>query len=164
MDEEDYQRCVDSARAVLSGLASHLVNDSPPVNNIDSRPLHEETKNKPSVSVLEKKGAVDLLREEQVNGYFQEYPFLYARVGDLTVADVESLLNSYKQLVIKYVSLSKAMHITNPSVPLLLTQGKEEEGKEGETSSMAVESLERGEPEISEAISSLGDPFLVRKE
>lgn len=164
MEEDEFQRCMESARAVLSGLTSDLVNEAAPVNReasaqerTRSRARKEEERSRVSVSDLVKKGAVDLLKEDQVNGYFQEYPFLYARAGDLTVPDVESLLSSYKQLVLKYVSLSKAMHITNPSIPLLLTQGKDSESKkEGES----LEKTSTPEAEVPGAGSSSEDPFV----
>lgn len=60
-------------------------------------------------SDLEKKGERDLLKEEQIDHIFREYPYIYAQVGDLTLNDVEALLNSYKQVVLKYVSLSKGL-------------------------------------------------------
>ncbi|KAL6645829.1 hypothetical protein ACP70R_017437 [Stipagrostis hirtigluma subsp. patula] len=65
----------------------------------------------PSISDLEKKGANELLNDDDVSKKFQ-YPFLFARAGDLTVADVENLLNSYKQLVLRYVALSQGMGVT----------------------------------------------------
>ncbi|KAG6503224.1 hypothetical protein ZIOFF_035535 [Zingiber officinale] len=70
-----------------------------------------------SISDLEKKGAADLL-EENTSKYFQDYPFLFANAGDLTIQDVHSLLNCYKKLVLKYVALSKGMGIHKESVPL----------------------------------------------
>ena len=42
-----------------------------------------------SISDLEKKGATELLKDDDLNKIFQEYPFLFARAGDLTVADVD---------------------------------------------------------------------------
>ncbi|XP_058089624.1 vacuolar protein sorting-associated protein 9A-like isoform X2 [Magnolia sinica] len=71
---------------------------------------------RPSISDLEKKGAAHLLEEEDVGGSLREFPFLYASVGDLTVDDVEGLLNSYKQLVLKYVSLSKGLGRSTPTI------------------------------------------------
>ncbi|XP_052149117.1 vacuolar protein sorting-associated protein 9A [Oryza glaberrima] len=76
-----------------------------------------------SISDLEKKGAAELLKDDDLNKKIQEYPFLFARSGDLTVADVENLLNSYKQLVLKYVALSQGMGINleNPPVQSMQT-------------------------------------------
>lgn len=71
-----------------------------------------------SISDLEKKGAAELVKDDDLNKIFQDYPFLFARAGDLTVADVDNLLNSYKQLVLKYVALSKGMGVT-PETPLV---------------------------------------------
>lgn len=65
-----------------------------------------------SISDLEKKGAAELLNNDELNKKFQEYPFLFARAGDLTIADVESLLNSYKQLVLRYVALAQGMGVS----------------------------------------------------
>ncbi|KAK1313461.1 Vacuolar protein sorting-associated protein 9A [Acorus calamus] len=124
MDEEEFKNNMDSAQALLSGLERHIGQG----NQDRSHPSIEESKslNKgekdhsltktTSILDLEKKGTTDLLKEDELNTYFQEYPFLYASSGDLTVDDVESLLNSYKQLVLKYVCLSKGMGHNSPSV------------------------------------------------
>ncbi|RLN41369.1 vacuolar protein sorting-associated protein 9A [Panicum miliaceum] len=85
-----------------------------------------------SVSDLEKKGATELLNDDDLNKKFQEYPYLFARAGDLTIADVESLLNSYKQLVVRYVALAQGMG-ASPETTLAQT---------GQTSSDLVASEE----------------------
>eukprot|EP01018_Ginkgo_biloba_P035530 Gb_22502 [translate_table: standard] len=64
---------------------------------------------KMSVLKLENKGAVAVLNADRTGQLFRHYPFLYASAGDLRVEDVESLLSAYKELVLKYVSLSKAV-------------------------------------------------------
>lgn len=46
-----------------------------------------------SLSDLENKGASLLLKEDKMSQVFQEYPFLFACIGDLTINDVEDLLN-----------------------------------------------------------------------
>lgn len=71
--------------------------------------------NRSSLTELEKHGASDLLKEDQLSRYFLDYPFLYAHAGDLTTEDVENLLSSYKQLVLKHVSLCKGMGISSAS-------------------------------------------------
>ncbi|KAK9111693.1 hypothetical protein Scep_019212 [Stephania cephalantha] len=71
----------------------------------------------PSVSDLEAKGAAELLKEEQGSKIIQTYPYLYANVNDLTVSDVESLLSSYKELVLKYLCLSKGIAASLSSRP-----------------------------------------------
>ncbi|TVU47656.1 hypothetical protein EJB05_07262 [Eragrostis curvula] len=71
-----------------------------------------------SISDLEKKGATELLNSDDLNKKFLEYPFLFARAGDLTVADVENLMNSYKQLVLRYVALSQGMGVNPETAPV----------------------------------------------
>ncbi|KAK1263259.1 Vacuolar protein sorting-associated protein 9A [Acorus gramineus] len=124
MDEEEFKNNMDSARALLSGLERHTGQgdqDRSHPSNEESKSINKGEKDHSltkttSIPDLEKKGATDLLKEDELNRYFQEYPFLYANYGDLTVDDVESLLNSYKQLVLKYVCLSKGMGNSSPSV------------------------------------------------
>ncbi|XP_074371019.1 vacuolar protein sorting-associated protein 9A-like isoform X2 [Apium graveolens] len=74
----------------------------------------------PSISDLENHGANVLMKDENVKQVFMDFPYLYAKSGDLTVGDVEELLNNYKQLVFKYVCLSKGMGVpvTPPSSAL----------------------------------------------
>ncbi|KAL1813610.1 hypothetical protein DCAR_0625973 [Daucus carota subsp. sativus] len=71
----------------------------------------------PSISDLENQGANMLMKDENSKQVFMEFPYLYAKSGDLTISDVEELLNNYKQLVFKYVCLSKGMgvSVTPPS-------------------------------------------------
>ncbi|KAJ1297846.1 hypothetical protein BS78_01G409000 [Paspalum vaginatum] len=75
---------------------------------VDGKPVERVQ----SISDIEKKGAAELLNDDELNKKFQEYPFLFARAGDLTIADVESLLNSYKQLVLRYVALAQGMGVS----------------------------------------------------
>lgn len=103
----------------------------------DASSLHEI----PSISDLENRGASMLLKEDDVSRVFRDFPFLYSQAGDLTVGDVEDLLNSYKQLVFKYVSLAKGLGVTNPSPPLSNAEGQNlelpEAAKEPENTSEA---------------------------
>lgn len=71
----------------------------------------------PSISDLENKGAIMVLKEDDISQIFHDFPYLYALAGDLTVSDVEDLLNNYKQLVMKYVCLAKGLGVTTPSPP-----------------------------------------------
>ncbi|KAK3151118.1 hypothetical protein QOZ80_3AG0242010 [Eleusine coracana subsp. coracana] len=71
-----------------------------------------------SIPDLENKGATELLNNDDLNKKFQEYPFLFARAGDLTVADVENLLNSYKQIVLRYVALAQGMGVNPETIPV----------------------------------------------
>ncbi|RZC54296.1 hypothetical protein C5167_013153 [Papaver somniferum] len=162
MDEAEFENNMESARAVLSGLAddsevsSHSDRDfsrSSRTESLDSKqsssnkernnllsamlyrptpqtsPVKLEAQDskdkivkKPSISNLEQTGASELLKEDQMSTAFQDYPYLYAQVGDLTINDVDGLLNSYKQLVLKYVCLSKGMSVTSPLPPLPTSQ------------------------------------------
>lgn len=133
MDETEFQKKMESARAHLLGLSTNTeenrnkITESSKVNAPDvsktqaeeaysfkeskdvvSSPLFET---RPSISDLENKGATDLLKDNELTEIFKEYPYLYANVGDLTVDDVESLLSCYKKLVLKYVCLSKGMGV-----------------------------------------------------
>ncbi|CAL1390362.1 unnamed protein product [Linum trigynum] len=63
----------------------------------------------PSLSDIENRGAALILKEDMASQVFREYPYLYSQVGDLTINDVEELLNSYKQLVFKYVCVCKSL-------------------------------------------------------
>lgn len=62
-----------------------------------------------SVQKLEEKEAAAVLHTAHTGQLIREYPFLYASAGDLRVEDVETLLIAYKELVLKYVSLSRAV-------------------------------------------------------
>ena len=152
MDESEFERNMEFARALLSGLSVHTLDPSSPYQNHGNQPKAEATKHKnralndtndavlrtassvaksenkkvtfadeslitkvPSLSDLENKGASMLLKEDKVNEVFREYPYLFASVGDLTVGDVEDLLYNYKQLVFKYVCLSKGLGVSTTS-------------------------------------------------
>ncbi|KAM0950932.1 putative VPS9 domain, RABX5, catalytic core helical domain-containing protein [Dioscorea sansibarensis] len=156
MDEMEFQKKMDSARAYLSGQSTNIenlkdqANESDPdhktqaseikrsvgsymqknVYNVPPTPIVKA----PSLSDLENKGATEVLKDDQPIKYFQEYPFLFAQAGDLTVVDVESLLNCYKQLVFKYISLSKGMGIpiASPAASGTQSQSKADTDKESE--------------------------------
>ncbi|CAL9156046.1 vacuolar protein sorting-associated protein 9A [Musa acuminata AAA Group] len=154
MDEIEFQKKMESARAHLMGLSTGTEHQQTETNldameerlksnreldntasveghqvpnqsysiNKDVDGKYKPLIKRPSISDLEKKGTTDILKEENVNKYFQEYPFLFANAGDLTVDDVGSLLNCYKQLVLRYVVLSKGMGIGNESLSLPNTE------------------------------------------
>ncbi|KAJ9673720.1 hypothetical protein PVL29_023339 [Vitis rotundifolia] len=151
MDEREFEMNMESARALLSGLSSDLdgVLKEPQQKSLYSKKekdpsigsdlsllsseatsgakLEPHAKDQlitkvPSISDLENKGAAMLLKEDQVSLAFREYPYLYANVGDLTVNDVEDLLNHYKQLVFKHVCLSKGLGVPAPPLPLSISQ------------------------------------------
>ena len=62
-----------------------------------------------SLSKLQADGSSALIAADKVGQLAREFPFLYASVGDLRIEDVESLLNDYKELVLKYYSLCKTI-------------------------------------------------------
>lgn len=126
---------------------------------------------KPSISDLEKKGATEILEEEKVRKAFEGYPYLYAHAGDLTINDVEDLLNGYKQLVFKYVCLSRGMNVASQPTPLSVSQrqghtdaattkdseeeaaeeiNKDVNGKEDSADKSAVQEAQSSEPAGSE--------------
>ncbi|XP_044475232.1 vacuolar protein sorting-associated protein 9A-like isoform X2 [Mangifera indica] len=160
MSESDFETNMESARALLSGLATEMdsmLDKSDEIVGQISREELTESKHQalnskkekepiiwakssetkygskksmsandqapitkvPSLSELENKGANMLLKEDKANKVFQEYPYLFAHVGDLTINDVEDLLNNYKQLVFKYVCLSKGLGGATSSFPSL---------------------------------------------
>ncbi|KAL6179768.1 hypothetical protein ACLB2K_046439 [Fragaria x ananassa] len=129
MDESEFEKNMESARAILSGLSTDL-NSQPnqggqPVN-INKEPTAPPKSSKvPSLSDLEDKGAALLVNDKQASQVFRQYPYLFAHVGDLTVNDVEDLLNNYKQLVFKYVCLSKGLGDSAPSLSLKGSETKD---------------------------------------
>ncbi|KAK7282768.1 hypothetical protein RIF29_11804 [Crotalaria pallida] len=168
MDETEFERNMEFARALLSGLSVDTQDPSSPYPNYGHHPRSEPTKHKnkalsdskdpalraassaaksdikkvtsadelllitkdPSLSDLENKGASMLLKEDKVNEVFKEYPYLFASVGELTVGDVEDLLNNYKQLVFKYVCLSKGLGVSPTSQPQPNPQNKAQDHAE----------------------------------
>lgn len=135
MEETEFEKNMESARALLSGLSTDVDTLSNQSDQSAGNSFQTEHRNfKPrvlnsqeardessmskvsSLSDIENKGATMLLKEDIESGVLREYPYLFARVGDLTINDVEELLNNYKQLVFKYVCLSKGLGV--PTMPL----------------------------------------------
>ncbi|CAJ2644287.1 unnamed protein product [Trifolium pratense] len=148
IDETEFERNMEFARALLSGLSVDTQDPNSPYQNHGQHPRADKNKtlndNKdpalrtsssaakleskkvsfqdelsitkvPSLSDLENKGASMIIKEDKLNDVFREFPYLFASVGDLTVGDVEDLLNNYKQLVFKYASLSKGLGVSSTS-------------------------------------------------
>ncbi|WCJ44570.1 Vacuolar sorting protein 9 (VPS9) domain [Euphorbia peplus] len=137
LEETEFEKNMESARALLSGLSSDVdtlsnLSDQNTGNNFRTEPrkskphvlnskkeIGESPMGKvPSLSDIENRGAVMLLKEDTESRVLREYPYLFAHVGDLTISDVEDLLNNYKQLVFKYVCLSKGLGVTTTSLNL----------------------------------------------
>ncbi|OIV96693.1 hypothetical protein TanjilG_09235 [Lupinus angustifolius] len=149
MDETEFERNMESARAFLSGLSVDTQDPTSPYPNHGHHPSSEPTNHRnkalndskdsalqnsssaaksqiknvtsvnellitevPSFSDLENKGASMLLKDDKVNEVFREYPYLFASADELTVEDIEDLLNNYKQLVFKYACLSKGLGVS----------------------------------------------------
>ncbi|TKY74326.1 Vacuolar protein sorting-associated protein 9A [Spatholobus suberectus] len=167
MDEAEFERNMEFARALLSGISADTQDPGSPYQNNGQHSRVEPTKHKnkalndnkdpalrtpssvaksenkkvtfadellitkvPSLSDLENKGASMILREDKLNEVFGEFPYLFANVGDLTVGDVQDLLNNYKQLVFKYVSLSKGLGVSPTFHPPSNPQNNAEDNDE----------------------------------
>lgn len=135
MDEADFEMKMESARARLSGLGSQsyqtahdpkrettlLQSQSSDSLSGTNETLNQRSevpiKKAESISDLENKGATTLLNDSnEASKIFKEYPYMFASAGDLRVGDVEGLLDDYKQLVFKYVCLSKGLGDTVTSL------------------------------------------------
>ncbi|KAL9229097.1 hypothetical protein vseg_004607 [Gypsophila vaccaria] len=176
MDQMEFERNIESAQAILSGLTSDFENSTNAENlsspkhvknrqllssneenptkqsQISSRPSATTSANQDdlsstnqsslpknmSISDFEEKGASTILKENGISNVFQEFPYVFASVGDLTLRDVGDLLNNYKKLVFKYVCLAKGLGVTpSPPVPTLSqahTQNLIETEEQSETS------------------------------
>ncbi|CAH8328821.1 unnamed protein product [Eruca vesicaria subsp. sativa] len=118
-----------------------------------------------SVSDLENKGAARLLKDTEASKIFQEYPYLFASAGDLRVGDVEGLLNSYKQIVFKYVCLAKGVGdattslASSSSPPLQALSGFEtaKESEESTTLSSDVRETDRSVDDLLRALQGEGE-------
>ncbi|PWA99523.1 VPS9 domain-containing protein [Artemisia annua] len=134
MDETEFQKNMESAQALIYGLSGDYdssqsqsqsqsilepkdikkqksttaVQSTTEVANTKEVPSVNKV---PSVSDLENKGAAILMKEEKAVKEFKNFPYLYSQAGDLTVGDVEDLLDRYKHLVLKYVSLAKGLGV-----------------------------------------------------
>ncbi|KAK2994841.1 hypothetical protein RJ640_026038, partial [Escallonia rubra] len=171
MDEMEYEKNMESAQALLSGLSMDS-DDMPSQSHQSVRHLprselgeprqeafnpnkHQgsasqlqfppqsfETKSGseglhakdrvplgkvPSISDLEDQGGFMLMKEEKVSQVFRDFPYLYSQSGDLTISDVDDLLNKYKQLVLKYVCLSNGVGAAAPSPPVSISQSRAEQ-------------------------------------
>eukprot|EP00884_Botryococcus_braunii_P019451 jgi/Botrbrau1/618/Bobra.0161s0012.1 len=63
----------------------------------------------PSVRELELEGAGLVVEAESQKQLQASYPFLYAEAGSLRVGDVQAVLQEYKELVLRYEALSRAL-------------------------------------------------------
>lgn len=196
MDEAEFEKNMESARARISGLSSQSTAPPPRDESTVHRtqtlnPKRETTlfqsrssdslsgtsdmlnanseiptKKVESVSDLESKGAATLLKDTEAGKIFQEYPYLFASAGDLRIGDVEGLLNSYKQLVFKYVCLSKglgdataSLASSSSSPPLQALSGFEtaKESEDHKASSSDVKETDRSVDDLFRALQGEGE-------
>ncbi|RAL45731.1 hypothetical protein DM860_009595 [Cuscuta australis] len=130
MDETEFECNMRSSQALLSGL---LEDSSSQPESSETKPRNDEQPSIdkiPSISDLENKGAAMIL-EDNTSDFFQNFPYFYSQAGILTVSDVEELLTNYKQLVFKYVCLSKGLGIGQNQVWPETVKGPEEETFQG---------------------------------
>ncbi|KAJ0650784.1 putative VPS9 domain, RABX5, catalytic core helical domain-containing protein [Helianthus annuus] len=130
MNETEFVKNMESAQIVVSGLSGdyngeHLQSQSGQSGQSQSV-SESKLKEVPSVSDLENKGASMLVMDEEVSEKFENFRYLYSKAGDLTVGEVEDLLNGYKQLVFKYACLAKGMGVpvVQPEAPGIQTSGE----------------------------------------
>ncbi|OMO84876.1 Vacuolar sorting protein 9 [Corchorus olitorius] len=176
LEETEFEKNMEFARALLSGISTDLDGLSSQIDQIsgidprepivtrhktpkedhgarakssDIKPSNKEDKPSipkiPSISELENKGAAMLLKEDQTSKVFREFPYFFAHAGDLTISDVEDLLNNYKQLVFKHVCLLKGSGGGSASFPLFGPQAQAqhhvETVKESENNSVIEQNL-----------------------
>lgn len=141
-------------------VQGHLVPSQSYDANKDVNENEKALTNRLSISDLEKKGTAELL-EENTSKYFQDYPFLFANAGDLTIQDVHSLLNCYKKLVLKYVALSKGVGIHKESVPLSTETSSELQTVKGHEYLADIE-LKNGNAEVSMKNSNSTVDFILQ--
>ncbi|KAI5071591.1 hypothetical protein GOP47_0013842 [Adiantum capillus-veneris] len=123
MDEKEFQRKMMLAKESFDAMTSlpraldvlpEQVH-SQPTENLEVQTMlvggsaTSPKENKMSVENLQTSGSLAVLQADKAGLLAREYPFLYATVGDLRVEDVESLLNDYKELVLKYYALHKSV-------------------------------------------------------
>lgn len=74
----------------------------------------------PSTSQFGGRGSTSDVEQPQCRGCrLGDYRFIYARAGALTIGDVGDLLKEYKELVLRYVALSKAVEASRPSMSVV---------------------------------------------
>ncbi|VVB13784.1 unnamed protein product [Arabis nemorensis] len=182
LDEADFEKKMESARARLSGLGSlsyqtdHGAAPPPRDEPRENTLLHAKSydslsgtseilnsnseipiKKAESISDLKSKGAAALLDDSnEASNIFREYPYIFASAGDLRIGDVEGLLNSYKQLVLKYVCLSKGLgDATTSLAPSILPLQASKESEDHTTLSSDVQTKSETDRSVDDLIRAL---------
>ncbi|KAE8728291.1 Vacuolar protein sorting-associated protein 9A [Hibiscus syriacus] len=154
MEETEFEKNMEFARALLSGLSTDLDGLSSQINQITGQDQSEPTESrhhtlkedhavrpkssgrkrssKEDQSSLTKIASISelenrgatILLEEDPMSVFREYPYMFSHAGDLKINDVEDLLNNYRQLVLKYVYLLKGSDGASAAFPLSMSQAQ----------------------------------------
>lgn len=171
MDETEFQKNMESAQALIYGLSGDYdggesISEPKHVKNhetsssveVESTTKGENAKDQqqvnkiPSISDLENKGASILMKDETGIEEFRKFPYLYSRTGDLTVGDVEELLNSYKQLVVKYVCLAKGLGVSAPSIQSRECRNDGETSEKGQVDDGRIDGVFTGDSESTQVV------------
>lgn len=182
MDATEFEKNMESAKMVLSGLASseyetnsglqspaksnsmEYKHESPYGKDYIKQPQlsplpsglksdsREQRSNKDqlsttktlSLSDLEEKGANTLLKEDQFTSVFHEFPYVFAKAGDLTLQDVEDLLINYKKLVLKYACLAKGLGIEPTTFKPPLHEGQQDKAGSAKGSEEKEKTVDTG--------------------
>lgn len=152
MDENEFERKMLSARESFNAMTSlpralDLMSETQSAESLDTQSISSRNGSAPtpsetkiSVQRLQASGSAAVLEADKAGHLAREYPFLYASVGDLRVEDVESLLNDYKELVLKYYSLHKA--VENLTLTQLASMGRSKGGSVASGWEVSREALE----------------------
>ncbi|EPS71524.1 hypothetical protein M569_03234, partial [Genlisea aurea] len=108
MDEVEFKKNMESGQALLDNLTTDPIKLKV-VDDSSSKKHH------PTLASVSEKGARDLLQQDAAAAASSslDFPYLYCEAGDLSVGDVEDLLNRYKQLVLKYACLARGLEVSS---------------------------------------------------
>lgn len=150
LDETEFENNMESARARLSRLSADMDTLSNQSDQTEGNSFktqlgkykpHEPSMAKAlSLSDIENREATMIMKEDMESRVFRAYPCLFARVGDLTISDVENLLHNHKKLVFKHVCLSKGLGV--PTTTLKLSNSQIHPHGDVETAGRSDESQE----------------------
>lgn len=137
-----------------------------------TKPAHspKESKDRNASATMRKleAAAIPAVVEADESGQLaMDYPFLYASAGDLRVVDVESLLSSYKELVLKYVALYKAVEGTGISEKNHRVSSPVVDSKDAGTARFSSTAELESAPEStshSESMAVTGDQSILKEE
>ena len=79
--------------------------------------------NLPTLAQVEEKGSGTLLEAEALGELHMRYKYLYASLSDLKLKDVSILLNDYKELALRYESLSRGYNLVGGEASVSSSSG-----------------------------------------